>query len=139
MQQFVINTGTTKEQKRLDMVEDLRVVGKLVADRYLSDSDWKVIRHRDQVELGITTSLTAQEYNKILQDRQKIREKSVLFEDAIDDASFNDIQLLHRNMKFFNSEAIQPDFTQHFLDNATAQNVIALLVDFINVYQGGGI
>jgi hypothetical protein len=39
----------------------------------LDSTDWKVTRHRDQVELGLTTSLTDEEYLNLLQLRQKWR------------------------------------------------------------------
>jgi hypothetical protein len=41
--------------------------------KFLADTDWKVIRHRDQVELGIATSLTAQEFQDLLSARQAAR------------------------------------------------------------------
>ena len=39
----------------------------------LSNTDWKVIRHRDQLDLGIPTSLTDAEYQVLLEERQKAR------------------------------------------------------------------
>lgn len=41
---------------------------------YLDETDWKVIRHRDQLALGIQTSLTDEEYNAILAERQSKRD-----------------------------------------------------------------
>lgn len=41
--------------------------------KFLADTDWKVIRHRDQVELGIATSLSAQEFQDLLSARQAAR------------------------------------------------------------------
>lgn len=40
---------------------------------FLLSSDWKVIRHRDQLASGISTSLTEQEYLTLLADRQAAR------------------------------------------------------------------
>lgn len=40
----------------------------------LTKSDWKVIRHRDQKDAGILTSLTEAEYLMLLQYRQDKRD-----------------------------------------------------------------
>ena len=40
---------------------------------YLIETDWMVTRHRDQLELGIETSLTEAEYHQLLSDRQAAR------------------------------------------------------------------
>lgn len=45
------------------------------AKRYLNDTDWLVIRHRDQIDLGQTTSLTNEQYLDLLAKRQAAREK----------------------------------------------------------------
>jgi hypothetical protein len=47
------------------------------ASEFLKDTDWKVIRHRDQLALGIKTSLSDEEYLKLLQQRQDAREKVI--------------------------------------------------------------
>jgi len=44
------------------------------ARKYLNDTDWKVIRHRDQLAAGATTSLTDTEYQQLLSDRQTVRD-----------------------------------------------------------------
>lgn len=49
---------------------------------FLSDTDWKVIRHRDQLSLGVETSLTEAEYKELLKARQKAR-------DAVVEMDFN--------------------------------------------------
>lgn len=41
---------------------------------FLNASDWKVIRHRDQLAQDITTSLTSEEYTTLLSERQTQRE-----------------------------------------------------------------
>lgn len=43
------------------------------AEEFLKETDWKVIRHRDQQELGIATSLTGEEFQALLQQRQMAR------------------------------------------------------------------
>lgn len=40
---------------------------------FLKNTDWKVMRHKDQLELGIETSLTDEEYKELLKERQKVR------------------------------------------------------------------
>ena len=47
------------------------------AKHYLSDTDWLVIRHRDQLALGQTTSLTNEQYLDLLTKRQAARERVV--------------------------------------------------------------
>lgn len=39
----------------------------------LANTDWKVLRHRDQIELGITPSLSDVEYQELLLERQAAR------------------------------------------------------------------
>ncbi|MDD3012629.1 MAG: tail fiber assembly protein [Candidatus Gastranaerophilales bacterium] len=62
--------------------EDLILVSKaeqektnLDSRKFLDDTDWKIIRHRDQLDLGIKTSLTGEEYKQLLQKRQESRER----------------------------------------------------------------
>lgn len=45
--------------------------------KYLNDTDWLVIRHRDQLALGQTTSLTNEQYLDLLTKRQAARERVV--------------------------------------------------------------
>lgn len=47
------------------------------ASKFLNDSDWKVIRHRDQLALGVETTLTSDEYLELLQERQEARKKVI--------------------------------------------------------------
>ena len=42
--------------------------------QFLDDTDWKVTRHRDQLTLGIETSLTNEEYLNLLTQRQEARD-----------------------------------------------------------------
>lgn len=43
----------------------------------LAESDWKVIRHRDQVDAGLPTSITDEEYQQLLAQRQSWRQSIV--------------------------------------------------------------
>lgn len=45
--------------------------------KYLNDTDWLVIRHRDQLDLKQQTSLTQEQYLDLLAKRQAAREKVV--------------------------------------------------------------
>ena len=47
------------------------------AKNYLNKTDWLVIRHRDQLALGQTTSLTDEQYLDLLTKRQAARERVV--------------------------------------------------------------
>jgi hypothetical protein len=57
-----------------DITEQLaQHVANKEALAFLANTDWKVLRHRDQQELGIATSLTAEEFQDLLQERQMAR------------------------------------------------------------------
>lgn len=49
---------------------------KVRATEELAKTDYKVLRHRDQVSASVTTSLTDAEYIQLCKDRQAIRDKS---------------------------------------------------------------
>ena len=42
----------------------------------LKRTDWKVTKHRDQLALGVPTSLSDEEYQTLLAERQSWREKA---------------------------------------------------------------
>lgn len=47
------------------------------ARQFLSSTDWKILRHRDQIDLGVTTSLTRDEFQLLLNERQLARQRVV--------------------------------------------------------------
>lgn len=47
------------------------------ARQFLSSTDWKILRHRDQTDLGVTTSLTQDEFQLLLNERQLARQRVV--------------------------------------------------------------
>lgn len=47
---------------------------RLDARKMLADTDWKVIRHRDQLDAKLPTSLTEEEFAQLLKDRQTARD-----------------------------------------------------------------
>lgn len=53
------------------------------AENYLTDTDWLVIRHRDQVDLKQPTSLTNEQYLDLLAKRQAARERVMQYESTI--------------------------------------------------------
>lgn len=69
---FVFING--KYIKRTNTVENLLQINA-DAKSYLTDTDWLVIRHRDQLALGQNTSLTNEQYLDLLVKRQAAREK----------------------------------------------------------------
>lgn len=46
---------------------------KAEAEAFLKDSDWKVIRHKEQQDLGIETTLSQEEYLELITKRQQWR------------------------------------------------------------------
>jgi len=63
----VINFGKPSEQE---------IINQNARD-FLNQTDWLVIRHRDQLALGIPTSLTEEEFRQLLLDRQAARDKVI--------------------------------------------------------------
>jgi len=46
----------------------------MLHERALNRTDWMVRRHREEVELGVTTSLTTEQYQDLLTTRKNWRE-----------------------------------------------------------------
>jgi len=82
-----VSEKTESEKWELQEKKDGQIsLTKSEASNLLSPTDWKVIRHRDQIdtESGSGTSLTNEEYLTLLDDRQIIRNKSNTIESEID-------------------------------------------------------
>lgn len=43
------------------------------AQEFLNNTDWKIIRHKEQLDLGIETSLSQEEYLNLIKERQQKR------------------------------------------------------------------
>lgn len=43
------------------------------AEEFLKDTDWKILRHKEQQELGVETSLSEEEYLELIIERQERR------------------------------------------------------------------
>ena len=54
--------------------EQLADEARLKRDQLLSDTQWLVQRHRDQIEVGEPTTLTADQYKALLTYRQALRD-----------------------------------------------------------------
>lgn len=46
---------------------------KTEAEKFLKDTDWKILRHKEQQELGVETSLSEEEYLDLIIERQERR------------------------------------------------------------------
>lgn len=64
----IFNTKTRK-------IEDTVFSRNLKAEQLLKDTDWMVTRHRDQLDMGIKTSMTHNEFLELLHIRQAKREE----------------------------------------------------------------
>lgn len=62
--------------KNTQAVADLLEQNKK-ARNYLTDTDWLVIRHRDQLDLNLETSLNNDQYLDLLNKRQEARKQVV--------------------------------------------------------------
>lgn len=51
----------------------LSELDKSEAIAFLQDTDWKIVRHKEQQDLGIETSLTEDEYLELITQRQEKR------------------------------------------------------------------
>lgn len=59
----------------------LSKIKKEEAQEFLNNTDWKIIRHKEQQDLGIETSLTNDEYLDLITQRQ---ERRVVLNDIIE-------------------------------------------------------
>lgn len=55
-------------------VLEIKAEMRAIRDGYINDIEWRVSRYRDQKEMGIETSDTEEEYTKILQYIQYLRD-----------------------------------------------------------------
>lgn len=61
-----------------EIQEDIKKIQEWSNDearKFLTDTDWQVIRHRDQLALGVETSITTEEFQQLLEERQQARER----------------------------------------------------------------
>lgn len=69
----LIGPADEESIKEVEQKSSLQVA-KVNALRLLKETDWKVIRHRDQVDAGLPTSMSAEEFTQLLNDRQAARD-----------------------------------------------------------------
>lgn len=74
---FVFIDG--KYRKKTKSIEKLLENNK-TARNYLTDTDWLVIRHRDQLDLKLETSLNNDQYIDLLNKRQEARNQVVEYD-----------------------------------------------------------
>lgn len=58
-----------------DKLEQERI--NLESQQFLNSTDWKILRHRDQQDMGIATSLSGEEFQELLRQRQMARNSIV--------------------------------------------------------------
>ena len=57
----------------IDADSYFKELDKKEAQDFLKNTDWQIIRHKEQKELGVETSLTDDEYLELILQRQKRR------------------------------------------------------------------
>lgn len=70
-------TAEEQAEKETKDTIDLILSKNAEARSYLNDTDWKVIRHRDQVAKASNTSLTETKYKALLTERQTARDSVI--------------------------------------------------------------
>lgn len=74
-----VNVETLEISEKIESQEELSRENQLAINNeariFLQSTDWKVLRHRDQLDLRIQTSLTNEEFQNLLLQRQKARIK----------------------------------------------------------------
>lgn len=77
-----------KDDLELTQAKEQRIIQiKEQARELLFVTDWKIIRHNDQMELSGLTSITQAEYQALLIERQNIRDLSNQYETAINNCN----------------------------------------------------
>lgn len=82
----VIDNTIQKVPKPIDLDEekDKKISEvKKVAHKLLTELDWKSLRHKDEKDMNIETSLTEEEYQNLLIQKKAIRDKSNQLETQI--------------------------------------------------------
>lgn len=67
---FLYEKGYAPEKPEEEIKKDVRAI----RDNYIRDIEWRVSRYRDQAEMQIETTDTEEEYHKILQYMQYLRD-----------------------------------------------------------------
>ncbi len=79
---YYLDTNGIYQKYSSEELQELAEINQVVtttntALNFLNDTDWKVTRHRDQQAQGIETSLTEEEYQQLLVDRQSARDSVI--------------------------------------------------------------
>lgn len=75
---FVLNEHKALEFSTIEDEKKKEEKIRVFQTEYLKETDWYVARHRDQLDLGITTTLTEEEFKILLQKRQDARDGILL-------------------------------------------------------------
>jgi prophage DNA circulation protein len=79
----IINNKTSVDEITRKKRELIKTI-KSKTNTLLTESDYKVLRHRDQLDLGLNnTTITSQEYSDLLEERQLLRDNSNILENNI--------------------------------------------------------
>ena len=79
---YYLDTNGIYQKYSSEELQELAEINQVMtttntALNFLNDTDWKVTRHRDQQAQGIETSLTEEEYQQLLVDRQNARDSVI--------------------------------------------------------------
>ena len=79
---YYLDSNGVYQKYSSEELQELAEINQVVtttntALNFLNDTDWKVTRHRDQQAQGIETSLTEEEYQQLLVDRQNARDSVI--------------------------------------------------------------
>ena len=79
---YYLDSNGVYQKYSSEELQELAEINQVVtttntALNFLNDTDWKVTRHRDQQTQGIETSLTEEEYQQLLVDRQNARDSVI--------------------------------------------------------------
>ncbi len=130
MNKIVISTGKTTADKKHEMITELKRCCKSLTYDFLKKTDWIVQRSKDQNELNVNASLSDEKYKKILQQRQRMRELSNVFELSIASSEFDTVKILSENVFSLSPDTVPRAAVRYFLQNANQANIVQLLVDF---------
>ena len=78
---YLDESGHFKKYSK-EKIAEIKETQQILSDNnealnFLNDTDWMVTRHRDQQSMGITTSLTEEQYTNLLKERQEARDKVI--------------------------------------------------------------
>lgn len=73
-QKWKLDNGAIIVDTEAEAIEEQKLRNRELR-AYLGETDWLVIRHRDQLDAGIATSLSEAQFQELLTKRQDARDK----------------------------------------------------------------